>query len=85
MQDHTPNIAVFADFEKDDYEGWKAEGTAFGSRPFRKSELPKRQALTGNRGKGFVNTHDSREGEDSPRADMHVDGDASNKGKMPGL
>lgn len=49
-----PDILV-ADFEGDDYAGWKVEGTAFGDRPAR-GTLPKQMPVTGFRGKGLVNS-----------------------------
>ena len=66
-----PDI-VLADFEQSDYGAWRVEGTAFGARPFRREELPPRQVLTGSVGAAFVNTHESRAGEDSAQADTHT-------------
>ena len=66
-----PDI-VFADFEAKDYGAWTESGTAFGSRPFRKQELPPRQGVTGFEGQGLVNTHNSLKGEPSEAADTHV-------------
>jgi uncharacterized protein (DUF608 family) len=49
---------VFEDWNKDNYHGWTVEGTAFGSRPAKRSEAPK---YMGNFGEAatdrFVNTH----------------------------
>ena len=63
---------VFADFEGGDFAGWTVEGTAFGSRPFRRDELPARQPVTGTEGNGFANSHNSHAGEDSAKADAHT-------------
>jgi fructan beta-fructosidase len=46
---------VFADFEGDDYGGWKALGTAFGTKPAR-GTLPGQMPVTGFKGKGLVNS-----------------------------
>lgn len=52
-----PDI-VFEDWNKDNYDGWTVEGTAFGARPAKRSEAP---AYMGDFGKlagdRFVNTH----------------------------
>ena len=49
-----PDILV-ADFEADDYGGWKTTGTAFGKGPAR-GTLPGQMDVTGFRGKGLVNS-----------------------------
>ena len=48
---------VFEDWNKEDYSGWKVEGTAFGVRPARKSEAPKYMGDFGDVGDRFINTH----------------------------
>lgn len=63
---------VFADFEGTGYGDWKEEGTAFGGRPSRSSELPPRLAVTGFEGVGLANTHNSQKGEESADADKHT-------------
>ncbi|QEH32152.1 hypothetical protein OJF2_06210 [Aquisphaera giovannonii] len=65
-----PDI-VLADFEGADYGGWKAEGTAFGEKPYREDERKFYTALVGYEGKGFVNSHMMRHGEDPAAADAH--------------
>ncbi len=53
---------LFEDFEKDSYEGWTVEGTAFGTSPQRKETTPGYQGdiqATGNR---WVNSHNTRGG-----------------------
>src|SRR4051794_3477543 len=49
-----PDLVV-ADFEGDDYGGWKAEGTAFGDRPAR-GTLPNQMPVTGFHGRGLANS-----------------------------
>lgn len=51
-----PEGRMLADFEGDDYEGWTATGTAFGSGPAR-GTLPHQQLVSGYRGRGLVNTY----------------------------
>ena len=46
---------VLADFEGDDYGGWKATGTAFGTGPAT-GTLRGQQVVSGFRGRGLVNT-----------------------------
>jgi uncharacterized protein (DUF608 family) len=65
-----PDI-VFADFEGDDYGGWTTEGKAFDTRPYREDERRFYTRLTGYEGKGFVNTHLMRHGEDPAAADEY--------------
>ena len=51
-----PDI-VFEDWNKDNYDGWTVEGTAFGTRPAKRSEAPKYMGDFGDVGDRFVNTH----------------------------
>ena len=46
---------LIADFEGEDYSGWKVEGTAFGKGPAR-GTLPGQQKVSGYKGRGLVNT-----------------------------
>jgi uncharacterized protein (DUF608 family) len=62
---------VYANFEGDDYQGWTAEGKAFDGRPYREDERRFYTALAGYEGKGFVNTHMMRHGEDAGAADAY--------------
>ena len=50
---------VFADFESGTYQGWVAEGTAFGKRPLKVSETPGYQGDLNAHGKYCVNSHAS--------------------------
>ncbi len=63
---------VFEDFEGTSYEPWKVEGDAFGKAPFPFALVPDRKQPSKGRGKQFVNTHESRQGEDSAKADTYV-------------
>jgi uncharacterized protein (DUF608 family) len=65
-----PDI-VFADFEQSDYGGWTATGKAFENRPYREDEKRFYNALAGYEGKGFVNSHLMRHGEDPAAADAY--------------
>lgn len=53
--DDRPDLLV-ADFEGDNYGGWKATGSAFGDRPAR-GTLPDQMAVGGFMGKGLVNSY----------------------------
>lgn len=51
-------VIVFEDWNKDSYDGWTVEGTAFGSRPAKRSEAPDYMGSFGDAvGDRFVNTH----------------------------
>jgi uncharacterized protein (DUF608 family) len=63
---------TFEDFESDDYDEWVVEGTAFGDKPFRTSELADYHSVTGQQGKGFVNSHNTRVEGDTAAGDAHV-------------
>lgn len=63
---------LFDAFEAATYVGWKVEGTAFGSGPMKVSELPERYQPADPVGTAFVNSHQSRAGEDSVNADRHL-------------
>jgi len=58
-----PDI-VFEDFEKPDYEGWTAAGTAFGSGPVTQKQTPDYQGELGIHGQRAVNSHASAPGKD---------------------
>jgi len=56
-----PDGRILADFEGDDYGGWRASGDALGKQPVH-GTLPKQQAVSGFRGRGLVNTFLSGDG-----------------------
>ncbi len=55
---HRPDI-MFDDFEKDTYEGWTVEGSAFGKGPVAKKDVPIYQGDLGMHGSRAVNSHAS--------------------------
>jgi len=57
-----PDI-VFEDWKRDNYDGWAVEGTAFGSGPVKKSELPHYQGHVGGDTVRVVNSHASAPGD----------------------
>jgi non-lysosomal glucosylceramidase len=50
---------VFEDWNKDSYAGWKVEGTAFGSGPIKKSDMPSYQGDVGGNTIRVANSHAS--------------------------
>jgi len=65
-------FTVYDDFEDGDFDGWTVEGTAFGPAPYMQDTLAKYQGNVGAHGNGFVNTHNTRNGEDVRQADEHL-------------
>jgi len=66
---------VFEDFEKEPYEGWTAEGTAFGDGPIELTKIPTYQGNVNGQGKRVVNSHNTRPGapgSDVTKADAHT-------------
>ena len=57
-----PDI-VFEDWNRETYDGWKVEGTAFGSGPVKKSEMPSYQGDVGGDTARVVNSHASAPGD----------------------
>lgn len=57
-----PDI-VFEDFEKPTYEDWEVEGTAFGSGPVARKDVPAQVGETAMKGDRAVNTHASAPGD----------------------
>ncbi len=55
---------VFEDWNQKTYEGWKVEGTAFGSGPIERSAMPKYQGDVGGTTPRVVNSHASAPGDD---------------------
>jgi len=62
---------VLFDFEGQDFEPWRVEGAAFGSRPHQVSELVLEQGV-GVQGNGVANSHDRRHGSDSVESDRRT-------------
>jgi len=67
-QSSRPDI-VFEDFEKPGYDGWTADGTAFGRGPVAKREIPAHVGETGMLGSRAVNSHASAPGDAAARSD----------------
>lgn len=63
---------VFEDFEQEDYQGWTATGSAFGSGPVIAAQMPAYQGDVGARGARLLNSHHTRSGEDVAAGDAHV-------------
>jgi uncharacterized protein (DUF608 family) len=66
-----PDI-LFEDFEKERYDGWKVEGTAFGPGPVRRADIPAYQGDVGGQGKRVVNSHASAPGKDIAEKDSRT-------------
>lgn len=54
---------VFEDWNKETYEGWQVEGTAFGSGPVKKLEMPSYQGDVGGDTIRVINSHASAPGD----------------------
>jgi uncharacterized protein (DUF608 family) len=57
-----PDI-IFEDWNKETYDGWQAAGTAFGSGPVKKSEIPSYQGDVGGDTARVVNSHATAPGD----------------------
>jgi uncharacterized protein (DUF608 family) len=66
-----PDIA-FDNFERDAYEGWTTEGTAFGDGPVERKDIPDYQGDVGGEGRRVVNSHASAPGDDVAEKDSCV-------------
>ena len=55
---------VFEDWNKDTYDGWTVEGTAFGAGPIRKTAIPAYQGDVGGDTERVANSHASAPGQD---------------------
>ncbi len=55
--------AIFEDWNKENYDGWKVEGTAFGSGPIKKANIPAYQGDVGGDTMRVVNSHASAPGD----------------------
>ena len=60
---------LIADFESPNYGDWTKEGTAFGTGPIAKSEIPSYQGNVTGDGKRVVNSHATAPGESIPAKD----------------
>ena len=69
-----PDI-VFEDWNKETYDGWQVEGSAFGTGPIKKSDIPKYQGDVGGDTARVANSHASAPGHSSAEKD-------SAKGKL---
>lgn len=69
-QPERPDI-IFDDFESGTYDAWEVTGTAFGDRPRRHADIAPYQGAINAQGAFFVNTHQTRSGEDIREADAH--------------
>ena len=63
-----PDI-VFEDWSRENYDGWKVEGTAFGRGPIKKSEIPSYQGDVGGDTPRVVNSHASAPGHSQAEKD----------------
>jgi non-lysosomal glucosylceramidase len=63
---------VFDDFEKPTYEGWTAEGTAFGTGPIETKSIPGYQGDVGGHGDRVVNSHATAPGDSVEKKDSAV-------------
>ena len=69
VKDGTRPPIVFEDWSKDEYQGWTAEGTAFGQGPIKKSAIPQYQGDVGGDTERVVNSHASAPGTDTASRD----------------
>lgn len=60
---------VFEDWNKETYEGWKVEGTAFGKGPIKRSDFPSHQGDPGGDTERVVNSHATAPGADGVEKD----------------
>jgi uncharacterized protein (DUF608 family) len=66
-----PDI-VFEDWDKETYDGWKVEGTAFGAGPIKKSDIPSYQGDVAGDTARVVNSHASAPGHSVEEKDRAV-------------
>ncbi len=66
-----PDI-IFEDWNRETYNGWKVEGTAFGSGPVKKSEIPSYQGDVGGDTERVVNSHATAPGDSVAARDSAV-------------
>jgi uncharacterized protein (DUF608 family) len=63
---------VFEDWNKETYDGWKVEGTAFGHGPIKKSDIPSYQGDVGGDTERVANSHASAPADSVERRDNAV-------------
>ncbi len=63
---------VFEDWNRDNYESWTVEGTAFGKGPIQKSAIPDYQGDVGGDTERVANSHASAPGADADERDKAV-------------
>lgn len=63
---------LFEDWSSGTYNGWTATGTAFGGGPQEAAKLPSYMGQINGGTKYVVNSHQTRNGEDVVKADVHV-------------
>ncbi len=63
---------VFEDWQKETYEGWTVEGTAFGKGPVKRSAIPAYQGDVGGEAERVVNSHASAPGDSVTAKDSHT-------------
>lgn len=68
----TSDDVLFEDFEKEKYDGWTSEGTAFGDGPIELAKIPAYQGNVQGKDKRVVNSHNTRGGDDVVKGDGHV-------------
>lgn len=66
-----PDI-LFEDFEKETYEGWVVEGTAFGTGPIERDKIPHYQGDVAGEGRRVVNSHATAPGTSVQEKDSHT-------------
>lgn len=66
-----PDI-VFESWHKEAYDGWTAQGAAFGKGPIQRSAIPSYQGDVGGEGERVVNSHASAPGNDVTAKDAEV-------------
>lgn len=59
QEKNRPDI-IFDDFEHGEYTNWKAEGKAFGNKPFIRTDFAKYHNVTNHEGTVLVNSHNTR-------------------------
>ena len=82
VADGTRPEIVFEDWSKDTYQGWTAEGSAFGNGPVKKSAMPPYQGDVGGDTERVVNSHATAPGADAAARDTATGKLTSRKFKL---